>query len=325
MLDCLENVVRPDGALDSHVLWPERAERMADVAVGAPASGLGFLSARYRELDLSLDPETRTLWCHMRPEGPPSFTPGLLRELIGLRRSIQELFAARTDREAPVRYFVGGSRLPGIYNLGGDLSLFARAIRDGDRDGLRRYAHDCVDVAYHMHAGFEVPVVTIALVQGEALGGGFEGALSFNVLVAERSARFGLPEILFGMFPGMGAYSFLSRRLDPARADQMIRSGKVFSAEEAHAMGLVDVLADDGRGEDAVRDYIARNGKRRRVERAMLDARRRVSHLSWGELKDVTDIWVDAAMDLDEADLRRMERLTNAQGRRMRAPVALAG
>jgi DSF synthase len=48
-------------------------------------------------------------------------------------------------------------------------------------------------------------VTTIALVQGDALGGGFETALSSNVLIAERSAKLGFPEILFNLFPGMGA------------------------------------------------------------------------------------------------------------------------
>ena len=49
--------------------------------------------------------------------------------------------------------------------------------------------------------------------QGECLGGGFEAALSSDVIVAEKSARFGFPEILFNLFPGMGAYSFLERKI----------------------------------------------------------------------------------------------------------------
>ena len=89
---------------------------------------------------------------------------------------------------APIKYFVGGSRLPGIYNLGGDLSFFIECIRTRNLEALRNYAHNCVDVAYHMTVGFHLPIVTIALVQGDALGGGFEGALSFkNVLVAEKN------------------------------------------------------------------------------------------------------------------------------------------
>lgn len=282
-----------------------------------------FAGEAYDQLDLAFDPREKAVWCHMKPHGAPSFTPTLLRELIAVRRSVQRMFAAAPPgADAPVRYFVGGSRLPRIYNLGGDLAHFARCIRTGDREALRRYAHDCIDVAYHMYAGFDSRVITIALVQGDALGGGFEGAMSFNVMVAEKSAKFGLPEILFNLFPGMGAYSFLSRRLDGARAERMILSGKVFGAQEMYDMGLVDVLAEDGKGEDAVRDYIAKNRRRHDVHCSLAQVRRRVDRLTYEELRDVTDIWVDTAMRLEEADLRKMERLTSAQNRRLAGEAA---
>lgn len=278
-----------------------------------------FAAACYQELDLSLDPTNEAVWCFMRPKGPPSFTATLLAELISVRRTVQRMFAGLSPGEtAPIRYFVAGSRMPGIYNLGGDLGYFVNSIRARDRDALTRYAHDCVDVGYHMAVGFHLPMITLCLVQGDALGGGLEGALSFNVLVAEKSAKFGLPEILFNLFPGMGAFSFLSRRLDAVRAEHMILSGRLYSAAELHEMGLIDVLAEDGQGEQAVRDYIARNRRHQAVHRRIRDVRLRVNPLSFEELRDVADIWVDHAMRLEESDLRRMERLMNAQIRRLR-------
>ena len=61
---------------------------------------------------------------------------------------------------------------------------------------------------YGNSAAFHTPLITIALVQGDALGGGFECALSFDVLIAERSAKMGLPEVLFNLFPGMELTAF---------------------------------------------------------------------------------------------------------------------
>jgi DSF synthase len=270
----------------------------------------------YEELELERDHEDKTLWCYMRPKHRPSFTTSLLHELIALRRSLQAAHSAPYFMPPP-RYFVGGSRLPRIYNLGGDLTYFAQKIRTRDREGLRRYAYDCVDVGYHMWTGFQMPIITIALVQGDALGGGFEGALSFNVIVAERSAKFGLPEILFNLFPGMGAYSFISRKLDGIRAERMILSGEIYSAEELHKMGLIDVLAEDGQGEAAVREYIRRDDKHNSVHRSIRAVRNRVMPLSLDELRDVADIWVDQALTLEESDLRKMERLRSAQDRRL--------
>jgi DSF synthase len=304
-------------------LWPSAELPAAPEArpAGQARIGLdvGLANAGYGELDLTLSAQDEAIWCFMRPAGPPSFTPTLLQELISVRRTLQRMFAnLRPGEAAPIKYFIGGSRIPRIYNLGGDLNFFIDCIRARNLDALRNYAHDCVDVAYHMTVGFHLPLVTIALVQGDALGGGFEGALSFNVLVAEKSAKFGLPEILFNLFPGMGAFSFLSRKLDAVRAHKMIISGRIYSATELHEMGLIDVLAEDGRGEEAVRDYMAQNRRHHTVHQRIRDVSMRVKPLSLEELRDVTDIWAEHAMRLEESDLRTMERLANAQLRRVK-------
>ena len=82
-------------------------------------------------------------------------------------------------------------------------------------------------------------------------------------MVAERQAKFGLPEILFNLFPGMGAYSFLSRRIGTVKAEEIILGGRIYSAEEMQALGVIDLVAEEGEGERAVREYIARNRSRR--------------------------------------------------------------
>lgn len=271
----------------------------------------------FGELDVEFDPQDRAYWCFLRPRGSPSYTPGLLQDLVRMWDSIKRLYAAYArDGDVPIRYVVGASRTPGIFSYGGDLKLFAELIRSGNREGLERYAAACIDVLYRTATSVDLPIVTIALVQGEALGGGFESALSCNVIVAEKSAKFGLPEILFNLFPGMGAYSLLARRLDAVRAEKMIMSGRIYSADELHEMGLVDVLAEDGKGEEAVREYISRQGRRHSAQRAIYRVRDRVLPLSFAELSDITRIWVDTALRLTEQDLRKMERLAAAQNRR---------
>jgi len=280
-------------------------------------------SHRYDTLDVEIDPEARTYWCTMLPQGRGSFSPQMLQDMRGVQRSIKRMFTERAhEAQRPFDYFVVNSRVPGTFNLGGDLELFADKIRAGDREALRDYAYTCIKVVHTSHISFDVPVVNLALVQGDALGGGFECALSMDMIVAERSAKLGLPEIMFNLFPGMGAYSFLSRRLDAARAEKMILSGRIYSAEELHEMGIVDILADDGQGEEAVREYIDRHAYRHNAYRAVFQARKRVNPVTFDELRDITDIWVEAAMGLSESDLRRMARLTAAQDRRRVAQAA---
>lgn len=285
----------------------------ANTAAETDAATLG----RYDELDIEFDPAADTVWAFMRPDGPPSYTPGLLRDLAEMRIALKRLADQRQQRGEPqLRYFVGGSRVPGVFNLGGDLGRFAGWIRDRDRAGLEAYGLACIDVIHASAVAYDLPLITIALVGGDALGGGFEAALSFDVIVAEKSARFGLPEILFNLFPGMGAYSFLARRLGSAQAEKLILSGRIYSADNLHAMGLVDRVVDDGRGRDAVRDHIAASRRRYNAEQALYRMRRRVNPVPYSELADIVGLWVEAALKLEEADLRKMERLAVAQIRR---------
>jgi DSF synthase len=197
-----------------------------------------------------------------------------------------------------VRYFVMDSHRPGIFKLGGDLAEFADCIRGGDDATLTRYAHACIDVVHGLVNAFDLPIVTLTVVSGQALGGGLEAALAQHFLMAEEGARLGVPEVSFNSFPGMGAVSLLSRRVGAARAEAIIASGHVYTAREMYVLGVVDFLAPTGHG-----------------------PRRRFFPVSRQELLDITDLWVSCCMNVTATDLRHMDRLVGAQ-RRM-SPAAL--
>ena len=186
-------------------------------------------------------------------------------------------------------------------------------IKSHDRDTLLRYAKLCIDNIYSRICNYHSPMTTISLVQGEALGGGFETALASNVIIAERRSRMGLPEILFNLFPGNGAYSLLARRVGMKRAEEMILSGRVYTAEELHEAGIVDVLAEDGTGEAAVRDYIRRNERRRNGMQAVFSCRQHFHPVTHEELLNIANVWVSAALRLEDKDLKLMSRLARAQ------------
>jgi len=278
-------------------------------------TGTRALRTQYDTLEITIDEAARTHWCHMRPYGRPCFSSELLRDCATVHHSLRSMFRDG----APVQYHVLASRTDGVFNLGGDLVHFAESIRAGNRAALRRYGEACIRIAYDNHTACDLPMITIALVQGDALGGGFESALAHDLIVAERHAKFGLPEILFNLFPGMGATSFLNRKIGPVAAERLITSGRLYTAEELHAMGVVDVLAEDGEGEIAVKRLIAEQSRKHNAHLAIHRARRRSNPVTFAELSDIVDIWIDAALAVSEHDLRKMQRLATAQDRRVQA------
>jgi len=197
------------------------------------------LDGYHRQLEMQFDPELGALWMLMRPEGVPCFNLDLLADLIDGSRLI-EANEGRVNVDGapvPVRYCVIASRAPGVFNYGGDLALFARLAQARDRQRLLHYATLCVENLHRHTTGFHLPTITLALVQGAALGGGFEAVLSNQVIIAERSSTFGFPEILFNLFPGMGAYSFLARLIGARRAEEIIISGALYGAAELAELG----------------------------------------------------------------------------------------
>jgi DSF synthase len=275
---------------------------------------------KYKQLDYEFDPAAGVLWGLMNPRGTPCFNLGLLND-IHHHDAALEANKGRIEWEGELRnvnYYVAASRIPKVFGLGGDLALFLLLIKARDREALAHYARMCIDNVHARIRNYDSPTLTtISLVQGDALGGGFETALSSDVIIAEESAHMGLPEILFNLFPGMGAYSLLARRIGMRAAEELILSGKVLPAAKLHEMGLVDVVAKDGQGEIAVNDWIARQARRRNGMQGILRARQHVFPITRAELDGIADTWVDCALRLDDRDLRKMGMIVAAQMRRM--------
>jgi DSF synthase len=313
-----------------------------DIAKLTPFPGIDRRSAvdvsdrSFSEISVRHDIQDKIFWCFMDQKGRPSYTYALGEEIQQVQDWIAHNYGAAANgllsggiaaNGAPddLRYFVCASKTPGIYNLGGDLRHFAESIRLRDFAAMRKYAETCVRMQHENSIGFGAPIITMALVQGDALGGGFEHALAFDILVAERSARMGLPEIIFSLFPGMGAYSFLTRRVGRQLAEKFILEGKIHSAQELFDMGIVDILVEDGQGEAAIIEYTQRHKTRFAAERAVYRSRRIASPITLQELLDITLVWAETAMTLDEADVRKMERLAAAQERRIARSLQLVG
>ena len=267
------------------------------------------IEQKFSSLDITYEEEHALGWYHINPYPRQCCTPELIEDI---QRWYSSILSGQEDKNK-YEYIVIASKEEGIFNLGGDLGLFLKLIKNQDRGGLLGYALACINTLYQNHTSLGKDVTTISLVQGDALGGGLEFAISSNILIAERKAKMGMPEVLFNLFPGMGAYSLLSRKIGSVKAEQMILSGKLYSAEEMFDLGVVDILVEDGEGEEAVYNYIRKENHARNGFQAFRKAKRHCNPVTYDELEKITNIWVDAALQLTDRDLRMMERLVKRQ------------
>lgn len=268
-----------------------------------------------RQIEVDYDQETSTMYWWMKPAPRPCFNGAFLEEVAAFEQKLEQHqgWMVHQGLQCKVETAVFGSRIPGVFNLGGDLSMFIQAILRKDHESLAYYGNLCVDNMHRRMNGFSTDVATISLVQGKAFGGGFECALASEVFVAERSATMSFPEVLFNMFPGMGALSLLGRKIGLRKAEDIIMSGQVFTAKEMYDLGVVDHLAEDGAGLETVRALIKSRQRKRNTYRAMSLAKREFQPATHAEMRAIVGVWVDAAMRLENRDLRMMARLVRAQ------------
>ena len=269
------------------------------------------------QLKTFYDSKNKIGWFLMKGAPRPAFTPRLLDDISSYLESVKQEMKETNGEKYD--YLVVGSDVEGVFNLGGDLELFSRYIESGDRQSLLNYATKCIEILYENMFHYGLDLTTISLIQGDALGGGFEAALSSNIIVAERGVKMGLPEVLFNLFPGMGAYSLLSRKIGFAAAEEMIVSGRLYTAEQLYEMGVVDILAEKGEGEIAIYRYIKSAAKASNTFKSMQRLKDICNQVSFKELEDIANVWADAALQLSTKDLRMIERLVRRQNTRVDA------
>lgn len=262
-------------------------------------------STDYRQVEFAYDHTHQTASIIFDPVGRPCFNIALLEEL----EAAQQLL--KSNNLEPTHLLVM-SNSKGVFSFGGDLQLFTRLIRTKDLSGLSRYMKLCIDVL--MSTTYLYKLEKVAVVQGIAFGGGFEAALSCSTIIAERSAQFGFPERLFNLFPGMGAYSFLIRRVSPAIAKRIIScTERKYSAQELYDMGIVDLVVEDGTGREAAMEYVANHNRYQNAYNAIREVTDYYHKVDFAELYRIGEKWVKAALQLGERDLRKMELIAKGQ------------
>ena len=276
----------------------------------APAVGVtGLLGRPYKTIRLEWSSDLHLLRVRTCVRPIQCYSLAAMGEL-------QQMLGDISANPGLVRHFVMSSDVPRVFNFGGDLAMLVQRVRAGDEDSLKLYGKRCVDLVWWMENAANLGVHTTVLSQGDTLGGGLESVLPFHKVIFERSAQAGFPEVLFNLFPGMGAWDFTIRKAGFAVANEMILSGRLYSADELHYRRLVDVVVDDGQGELAVDKIVRDIDPRHRGTLAALRAQRLAAPIRYESLMAIVDLWAESALGLTDRDLRLMERLARAQARK---------
>ena len=197
-------------------------------------SGQGFYP--YPQVDEGFEAapaklDSRGDWAVIWLDDPPanSLSPAMVEALE---------HAWRTAEAAGVAVVVVASANPALFCAGADIKAFAAMDAAAGKDLLDR-AHGLA------RAWEQSRVVTIAAVNGLALGGGCELAMACDVRIASESATFGQPEVNLGLIPGFGGTQRLPRLVGPAKALEMNLTGDAISAEDAYQHGLANTIVPD--------------------------------------------------------------------------------
>lgn len=205
--------------------------------------------------------------------------------------------AAAAVSEHDARCVVLSSSRTKAFCVGADLKERNRLT-----DDELRWQRPTARAAYRSILDINVP--TVAAVEGYAMGGGFELALSCDLIVAANSAVFALPEVSVGVIPGGGGTQLLLRRVGWNRAADVIFTARRVAADEAHTMGMIDRVTEPGEARTAALEMAGTIAGHspvglREAKRAM----RQGAHLDLGAGLDIEDgAWRTVAFSGDRAE-----------------------
>ncbi len=267
-----------------------------------------------KEVSLRYDAYTEAVWVYGKPEKCPCLNISMLQELHETQTGLIDYFRHHDMKpKTPVKFFVYASQIPDIFSLGGDVETIYSVAKNQKREKMEQCAKLAIKAMHLNFTNFGLPIHTLALVEGDAMGGGFEKALSFGKIIAEEQSRFGLQQMRFNMLPGSGIYSFLVRMVGPRYADEIITQTKIYSAQEMHEMGAVSVVARKGEGKKEVDRYLRQYKKSFRAMQALEKAKLRYAPFPFSELEYMAELFVNTIMGLDRLDLKMLQKLAESQ------------
>jgi DSF synthase len=268
------------------------------------------------QIQLEYEPSIATIWLTLPIEPLPCITPSLIQNFCEVAEALKLEHGRETpSEEQPFKFLVIRSASDRVFSLGGDLVSMADTIEGGHIDVLDRTAVGGATASFNMASGFGCCFVTISLVRGRALGGGFETARCCNLMTAEAGAVFQLPEATVGLFPANGIGTVIAPRIGYLQARQLVVDAEKIDVATALEKGILDEVYEPGMGEAGVRSLIARLTAHHSAHVAYERTLQRQNNITLDALIAETDYWAKTVRHLSASSLARMRRVGMLQRR----------
>lgn len=271
-----------------------------------------ILTSTLNSIEMRYVPAQRAIWCTLRARQTPTLTIEMLKDI----RSVQDSIAKYCFKNPAIqpKYLIWQSDSNKIFNLGLDLHYLHTLITERDRDKLEEYLQLCIDVLYINLLKLDIkPLITISLIKGKAYGGGFEAAISSDIIIAESNARFCFPEIRRHMLPSLGTLNMLLRRFPPHTIQPLVFKGACLNAHSMHQAGVIEAVVEPGMGIHYVREKINQLDNRHEIYAELYDLTIRNIVVTHAELDKFKKAWLDSILHLGERELRMLKRLADIQ------------
>ena len=225
---------------------------------------------------------------------------------------LEKFVTALESHQKNAHALIVSSELASGFSAGADLRELYRRSQEMKKNDALKGVRDYLERIHRvMNKLDETPLTSIAAVHGVTFGGGFELALTCDLIIADKMARFCFPELRLGLIPGFGGIPRLKRDLGNAVVRDLLLTGRSFNATKAQQVGFVSQVVGEGEALKAARATATQLKKFDRNTAAA--AKKFIKPIPYEELKQEIDIFCELfALPAVEAGLRKFVESTDA-------------
>lgn len=271
------------------------------------------LTRHYTCVDTVYNTEFRALWCTFRSAKNPVFSLEFLKNIRDMQDNVAQ-FSHDYPAKKPL-YLIWASDNPHIFSLGLDLKYVHDLISKKDEIGLYKYLELCIDILYINIMKFDIkPLITISLIKGKTFGGGFEAALTSDVIIASENIRCGFPGIRYNLLPSIGLMNVLMQRYPKNIIEPLLLGNKAWlNSKELLQCGIVEKIVKDTDGHQAVHEKIRDLHEKHDIYAAIYHAKALSMQVKQQDLEEFKNLWVRSALNFKPDDLYKLGRIAEAQ------------